>query len=266
MPEWEDTAVCVVPECLQIAWEKEGFIRATKTSRWRATAPNQEKILGEVLTKRYQVVLVCNTAHSAAYRTTNHVSDTAYLETHSVAHHRLLLFWSNPIHFFTLDSLFKTSCKTESFKKIFSHTNEWKMRSLPRTVTCGNTRIEMKAWYGEDASQTVWMGFYLRDPLVTQQHGFASRTLCPAVALNKGDFWIPISWDVEMEEKRTSANNSHPCWSCPTPLTQVWHHRLASSFSRSEFCVCMHVKACKTQQGRGCPTSACCSTHWCIYI
>ena len=43
------------------------------------------------------------------------------------------------------------------------------MRSLPWPVTCGNTRVEMKAWYGEDASQTVWMGFYLWDPLVTQQ-------------------------------------------------------------------------------------------------
>lgn len=69
-----------------------------------------------------------------------------------------------------------------------------------------------------------------------------------------------------MEEKRTSVNNWHPCWSCPAPLTRAWHHRLAPSFSRSEFCVCMHVKACKTQRGRGCPTSAHCSTHQCTYI
>lgn len=48
------------------------------------------------------------------------------------------------------------------------------MHSLPRTVTCGNTRVEMKERYGEDASRTVWMGFYLREPPVTQQHGFVS--------------------------------------------------------------------------------------------
>lgn len=67
------------------------------------------------------------------------------------------------------------------------------MHSLPWTVTCGNTCVEMKEQYGEDASWTVWLGFYLWEPLVTQQHGFVSRTLCPAVALNKRDFWIPIS-------------------------------------------------------------------------
>lgn len=64
------------------------------------------------------------------------------------------------------------------------------MRSLPRTVTCGNTHIEMKAWYGEDASQTVWMGFYLQDPLVTQQHGFANRTL-PSSGSEQGGLLDP---------------------------------------------------------------------------
>lgn len=64
----------------------------------------------------YQVVLACNTAHSAAHRTTNDVNDTAYLETHSVAHHRLLLFDPIPYTFSPW-----TACSKQVVKRSLSN-------------------------------------------------------------------------------------------------------------------------------------------------
>jgi len=60
----------------------------------------------------------------------------------------------------------------------------------------------MNKQYGKDASQTVLISFYLQEPSMTQQHMFVNRKLCPAVALNKEDFWTPISGDMQRWKRK----------------------------------------------------------------